>query len=218
VNEANNYRLKSEPQGIEISAQSFVNSLADGKPIRLGYDAHFIAVIGYDKGKQEFKYVNSWGEKWNNGGLGTLTFAEIDNRQIDNPWLDKHTISSAEVVDIHPPKPVPVARIHIKHTDRSNVHLWIGAEDSPHPRSQIWPHGWNDRCANLHFTVRLPSEFIWPPSATNRVVLELYDAGTYSQSGGELVEFTAAFGLHTFGASQLPTKFKTGDHLHINIP
>lgn len=218
VNEASNYRLQSEPLGIAISAQSFVNSLADGKPIRLGFDSHYIAVVGYDKGKKEFKYVNSAGQNWNNGGFGTLTFAEVDNHQTNNMWLGQHAIFSAEVFDIHPPKPVPAARIHIKHTSRGSVHLWLGAEDSPHPPLQIWPHGWNDGSADLHFTVRLPSEFIWPPSAVNRIVLDLYDAGTYSQTGGELVEFTAAFGLHTVGAPQLPAKFGPGDRLRICMP
>ena len=218
VNEASNYRLKSKPLSIVLSSQSFINSIAEGKPIRLGFDAHYIAVVGYDKSKKEFKYVNSAGDKWNNGGFGTITFAEVDNQQISNNWLGNHKIFAAEVVEIHPPRPVPAARVRIKHKDRSNVHLWLSVEDSPHPKNQIWPHGWNDNSANLDFTVRLPSEFIWPPSATNRLILELYDAGTYSKTGGELVEFTAAFGLHLFGASQLPVQFKTGDRLRICIP
>ena len=219
INEAYNYRLRSDPQNIEISSQSFINCLADGKPIRLCYNSHYIAVVGYDNEKQEFKYVNSNGDKWNNGGFGIISFGEIDKKQTDNSWLGKHTIDSAEIVEIHPPRPVPVARINIKHSDhRSNVHLWIGAEDSPHPLSQIWPQGWNDNSRNLHFTVRLPSEFIWPPSNSNRIVLRLYDAGTYSKTGGELVDFSINFGLHNFRALQLPIKFNTGDNILIYIP
>ncbi|MDB4584328.1 hypothetical protein N9164_14340, partial [Draconibacterium sp.] len=223
INEADNYRLKSSPKSIVVSSDSFINCLSGGFPIRLCYEiiytkdgqvkksGHFIAVVGYDLNKKEFKYVNSVGDKWNNGGMGTFTFSEVDDCQLNNSSLGNHKITSAEIVEIFPPEPVPVARIHIKHTNRANLHLWLGIEDSPHPKNQIWPHGWNDNSSNLYFTVRLPGEFIWPPSKSNRIVLEIFDAGTYSQSGGELIELTVAFGLHTFSALQLPVKFNSGD-------
>jgi hypothetical protein len=116
---------------------------------------------------------------------------------------------------------VPAARIAFKHNDRANVNLWLGVEDSPHRRNKIWPPGWNDNSCNLRFTVRLPSEFIWPPSKDNRLVLDLYDAATYSKTGGKLEEFTAAFGGHVFKCSQLSSgliSFKAREHLRLTIP
>ena len=221
IDEAANYRLASEPKSIEISSASFVQQLASGHPIRLGlgYPAgqgHFVAVVGYDQTTQTFRYVNSAGDKWNTDGFATYTFAEIDAKKAGDVTFD-----GAEIVEIHPPKPVPAARIHFTHSNRSNVHLSLGVEDSPRSPGKFWPHGWDDNSANLNLTVRLPSEFIWPPSAGNRLVLELYDSAQYSTTGGSLVEFTAAFGGHIVPCSSLsagPVAFKPREHRRFLIP
>lgn len=216
INEAHNYRLKSAPKKIKLNSVDFMNWLNKGHPIRLCVGAHFVAVVGYDKSSKIFKYVNSVGDNWGNHGYSTYTFKEIDNKQTGNT-----KIHSAEIVEIHPPKPVPAARISIKHSKRSSVHLWLSVEDSPLPKNKIWPHGWDDSCSNLCFTVRLPSEFIWPPSKNNRLVLELYDSGEFSSSGGELVKFTTAFGGHIVKCSELskgPISFKAREHRQFCVP
>jgi hypothetical protein len=221
IDEAANYRLATEPKPIEINSTSFIQQLAIGHPIRLSLaypvgDGHFVAVVGYDQTMQTFRYVNSAGDKWNTGGFATYTFAEIDAKRAGDV-----TFVSAEIVEIQPPKPVPAARIHFTHSNRSNVHLSLSVEDSPHPPRKFWPHGWDDNSANLGLTVRLPSEFIWPPSASNRLILDLYDSGQYTVTGGSLVEFTAAFGGHIVPCSSLaagPAAFKPREHRRFLIP
>jgi hypothetical protein len=68
----------------------------------------------------------------------------------------------------------------------------------------------------------LPSEFIWPPSDTNQLVLDLQDIAKYTKSGGTLNEFFAYFGGNMIKCSQLdksgPIKFNAGDHLTLHIP
>jgi hypothetical protein len=220
IDEAANYRLASEPKPIEVSSTSFINQLADGHPIRLCLSwptwGHFVAVVGYDKTAATFTYVNSAGDKWGNGGLATYTFAEIDAKKSGDCTFD-----GAEIVDIHPPRPVPAARIRFTHSNRANVHLSLSAENSPRSPNKFWPHGWDENSANLGLTVRLPGEFIWPPSPSNRLILDLYDSGQYTQSGGSLVEFSAAFGGHIVPCPQLaggPIAFKPRQRLSIVIP
>lgn len=223
VDEAANYRLASEPKPIQISSISFIQQLANGHPIRLSLtyptpagDGHFVAIVGYDKATQIFRYVNSAGDQWGIGGFATYTFAEIDANQAGNV-----TFNSAEIVEIVPPKPVPAARIRFAHSNRSNVHLSLSVEGSPHSPRKFWPHGWDDNSANLGLTVRLPTEFVWPPSPSNRLILDLYDAGQYTQTGGSLIEFTAAFGGHVVPCSSLaagPIAFQPREHRRFLIP
>jgi hypothetical protein len=216
INEASNYRLASHPKPIPVSSVSFIAALAAGKPFRLlieGKDAsgkgwgHWIAVVGYDKLAKTFKYVNSAGDLWKNGGFDTYTFAEVDSGQ-----AGAIKIAKAETFDIHVPRPVPAARISVKHTNRSNVVLWMSVEDSPHPPSQIWPQGWHENSANLRFTVRLPKELIWPPTQGSRVLLDVFDTGEYGISGGTLTEFTAAFGGHVISSPDVPAPINVGEH------
>jgi hypothetical protein len=217
------HALKTNPTPIAISSENFVNALAQKKPIRLTIGEHVVAVVSYNKTSATFKYVNSGGDNWGQDGFGTLAFKGIDNKQVQVPpgWPGGGVVKAADIIEIHPPKPVPAARISFNHTNRSNVHLWLYAENSPLPRNKIWPQGWNENSRNLSYTVRLPSEFIWPPSANNRLVLELYDAAEYSNSGGQLVEFTAAFGEHVVGCSRLtngPIGFGAREHVQFCIP
>jgi hypothetical protein len=221
IDEAANYRLASLPKPIEISSISFIHQLASGHPIRLclAYSAgqgHFVAVLGYDQTTQIFRYVNSAGDKWGTGGFGTYTFAEIDAKKAGNT-----SFTGAEIVEIHPPRPIPVARIRFTHSNRSNVHLNLSVEGSPRQPNKFWPHGWDDKSANLSLTVRLPNEFIWPPSPGNRLVLDLYDSGQYTKTGGSLDEFTATFGGHSVPCSSLaagPIGFKPHEHRRFLIP
>ena len=227
VNEASNYRLLSKPIPINVSSSEFIKWLVAGHPIRVhilqpGED-HFVAIVGYDSANQTFKYVNSIGDRWGNEGFANFTFSQIDN---------KNPVSAADIIKIIPPKPVPTARISFKHSaNRLNVELWLSVEDSPLQKRKIWPHlqpmrlsdnhtGWDENSSNLSFTVRLPSEFIWPPSPENRLILDLYDSGAYSDTGGTIEEFTAAFGGHIVECSQLsiaPVNFKAKEHKQFYI-
>jgi hypothetical protein len=229
INEASNYRMKSKSKFINLSSESLVNALVQGYPIRLEFSwtdpvskksgAHFVAVVGYDTITKKFKYVNSDGDTWGDNGFSTFTFQEIDNHKAVRYYI--FNFNSAEIIEILPPKPVPVARISFKHTCRSNVHLWLSAENSPLPKLKIWPQGYREKSRNLSFTVRLPSEFIWPPTENNRLVLDLYDSAEFSKSGGQLEEFTVVFGGHVIECPDLlkgPTNFSARDHKHFHIP
>jgi len=221
-NEAHNYRWASKPKQITVSSSEFVKCLAAGHPIRVEIPSHFVAIVGYDAANQTFKYVNSAGDNWGKDGFEYYTFSQIDN---------KDPIKSADIIKIITPRSVPAARISFTHTNRMNINLWLSVEDSPIPKRKIWPHlqprrethdsEWDDNSRNLSYTVRLPSELIWPPSPSSRLVLDLYDSGAFSDSGGELVEFTAAFGGHIVKCphlSKAPASFKAREHRRFYIP
>jgi hypothetical protein len=38
---------------------------------------HSVLIIGFDDDKQEFHFLNSWGENWGDGGFGTLSYDYI---------------------------------------------------------------------------------------------------------------------------------------------
>jgi hypothetical protein len=224
INEALNYRLKSY-NDIDITSKRFREELDKWHPIRLaanppGIMGHVVAIIGYDELKQTFKYVNSMGDRDGHGGFSTFSFAEIDNKKV---WGD-YIISKAYTFEIVPPLPVPVAQIWVKHNfTRMNLNLWLSIEGSPKPKKKIWPpYELPDTSQNLHYNVRLPSEFIWPPSQKNRIVMDLYDSGAQWGGGGEIIEFKAAFGNHVINSEEVmnkwPIMFKSGDHKQLTIP
>ena len=255
--EAGNYKLRSAPHHVEeISPDCFIGLLARGYPISIGLNlnpdvGHVVAVVGYDSDSRTFKFVNPWGDTWGEGGFSTFTFEEIANNKIESVADFKDwKISDASTFDIIPPKPVPVARISFRHKSaRSRVILWLSVEDQNGARfiqRRIWFRKPTDGCRNLSYTVRLPREFIWPPSKWNRLVLDLYDIGGFSPigkvvhsaldygkiddnnnldifkpSGGEITEFAAAFKGEIFNSSELikgPISFDPNGHLALHIP
>ncbi len=223
INEADNYRLEAEPRKIQVDSSEFIRWLSDFHPIRVSGGVHVVAVVGFDRIAETFKFVNSAGDKWNGDGYGTFTFNQLDNHE--HLWFLGGPIGDAQILKkwrkVAAPRPVPAARIAFAHSDRANVQLWLSVEDSPHPRSKIWSHGWDDNSRNLSLTVRLPDEFIWPPSQRNRLILDLFDTGEFSKGGGTLKEFTAAFGGHTVSCSALSkmaVSFGTREHLRFTIP
>ncbi len=226
VNEAANYRLEAEPRKLAaLTPQEFISCLDNNQPIRVETSNHVVAVVGYDKTAQTFKYVNNYGDLWGQNGFGTFTFQQLTAGQPTVISDQARPIIAAYVLEkwktVPPPRPVPVARIALQHSKRGNVQLWLSAENSPHPPRQIWPLGKDDSCRNLTFTVRLPNEFIWPPSPNNRLILDLYDSAEYSNTGGELKEFSAVFGGHIIPCSEVSkasVKFKAREHRRFLIP
>lgn len=221
VNEADNYQLASDIKKITVSSSEFVKWLVAGYPIQLEDNGHVIAVVGYNAANQTFKYVNSYGDRYGENGFSTYTFTEIDNKT--GKWGNLY---NAYIIEPIPPKPVSAAQIKVTTPKnggrRINVNLWLSVEDSPLPKRKIWPPcDSGDDSRNLHYTVRLPSEFIWPPSPSNRLVLDLYDSGAFSDSGGTLEGFTASFGGHIVKCSELskgPVSFKAREHRRFYIP
>lgn len=226
MNEAHNYRLDGLPNKLpKINSQTLMEQLAAGHPVRVDISGHVLALVGYDLSAQTFTFVDSYGDRKHHNGFGTYSFAEIDNPQ-------KAFFSAALIFKIRKPLPIPAARISFTHSNRMNVALWLSVEGSPMPKRQIWPppqyhddgaesHSegrwfpWDDNSRNLSFTVRAPSELMWPPGPGNRLVLDLYDTAAVTGTGGHLVEFTAAFGGHVMTCAALaggPMAFN--QHIH----
>lgn len=222
--EASNYRLSALPTEIDISAQSFRNELDQNNPIRMNIQpqavnraGHVLAVVGYDEVQQNFTLVDSAA---NNTGFRTISFNDVNSQII----FGNMKITHAEIWHIKSPRPVPTAIIHVRHNlNRTNLNLWLSIEDSPHPKQKIWPPlEWSDNNRrDLNFKVRLPSEFIWPPTVSNRVVLDLYDSGKTGNSGGEIIEFGVAYGAHLVNNLNVqnngPLAFNAGECLQLKI-
>lgn len=47
-----------------------------GEP--LNRDSHGLLLVGMNKALQQFRFVNSWGEEWGDGGFGTMPFAYFE--------------------------------------------------------------------------------------------------------------------------------------------
>lgn len=228
INESHEYRLSGWPQPLaKVNSEALVTQLAAGRPMRIEIPSqnHYVALVGYNYAAKTFTFVDSAGDRRHTGGFGTYSFAQIDHPQ--NPLIGK-----AEVINIMPPRPVPAARIRFSHTDRMNVGLWLSVEGSPIPKRQIWPppqlhddgdesrhqsrwFPWDDNSNNLHYTVRLPSELMWPPSKGQRLILDLHDSAVITNTGGQLDEFTAAFGgdvIKCKALDQGPAQFAALSH------
>ena len=233
TNEAENYRLKTDLVNIPVNATSFQQQLSDKNPIRVSISSndfgHVIAFIGYDSTEQKFKYINSWGDAWGDHGYGYVTFSEVNNRSflLDGSQV---TIDSAETINIIPPKQVPIVKINFSHnTNRNNVELKLLVEGSPHGGRYLWPcidsgydSGWSK---TLNYKVRVPSEFIWPPSPSNKLILKLKDTNRFSGvGGGVLNELYSAFGNYVIntvknkdGIVNFPFKFEANKEYEFYI-
>jgi hypothetical protein len=174
---------------------------------------------------QTFTYVDSSGDNQHNNGFGTYSFGQVDDPK--KPLFD-----AALIFKIRKPLPVPAVRISFTHTNRMNVSVWLSVEGSPMPKRQIWPppqyhddaaesyhtgrwFPWDDNSRNLSFTVRAPTELMWPPGPDSRLILDLYDAAPVTETGGALVEFAAAFGGHVMTCAALaggPAPFNPYTH------
>jgi hypothetical protein len=168
-------------------------------PVRVGVHGphwgggHFVALVGYDDNERRFKLVNSWGDRWHDpgadDGFGFITYDNL-NQEVD----------SAQVYKVRPPAySVQCAKIQLKSQYRQDVHLWVGW-DVPHYTGKpavrrIWPNGQRqDNSCNLSLIVALPPGFVWPPSPTQRVFLDVYDSGAHSDAGGTIDDFTVGLG------------------------
>lgn len=222
VNEAANYKLKGNPIEVDISTWAFKTQLNILQPIRLEAGGHVVAILGYDDANQTFTFVDCAGDQAHDGGFGTFTFAEIDAKK--TKWLGD--IHHAYTIEIITPRPVPIAEIWVEHAvTRMNVNLWISAEGSPRPKRKLWPpyELTFDDSRTLHYRVRLPSEFIWPPSDGNRVVLDLYDSNFIQRGagGGTVRALKAAFGYHVFESQSVlagPIAFSAYEHRTLTVP
>lgn len=158
-----------------------------GGPVRVGiWGDHFVTLVGYDDNKARLKFINSWGDRWHHSGAddgyGFVSYDHL-NQEID----------SAQVYQLQAPKSVPCAKIILKSGCRQDVHLWLGFEGKPAVK-RIWPTGQRqDNSLNLSIIVTLPRSSTWPPSADNRVFLDVYDTGAHSNAGGTIEEFTVGF-------------------------
>jgi hypothetical protein len=223
-NEAHNYRLKGLPTKIPVSSQSFRDQLDEQHPIRMdvgqGDWGHVVAIVAYDDVQKTFTFVDS-ANIANRSGYGTLTFGDVDKQRfvIGN-------ITGAEIWEVIPPRPVSAAIIRINHkTGRMNLNLWLSVEGSPHPKRKIWP-AWEwaeeDRF-ELNVRVLVPTEFIWPPSPSNRVVLDVHNSGAIGGAGqAEVGEFAAAYGAHVVACNEVlnrgPIVLKPGEHRCFYVP
>lgn len=194
--ECPNFRLDRHPQAVAPNFHRDVkvelNELKywlNGGPVRVSLfptvfgGGHFVTLVGYDDLSHRIKYVNSWGDRWGENGFGYIEYNRINQ-----------DIESAQVYRFVPPQAVPCARIRFTSQWRQDVNLWIGIEGT-NLIKRIWPSGQRqDDSQNLWLTVTLPQGFNWPPSSQKRIFLDVYDAGSHSDAGGAIHEFSAHFG------------------------
>jgi hypothetical protein len=229
--ECPHYRLDRHPQAVAPNFHRDVkvdlNELKywlKGGPVRVGiWGNHFVTLVGYDDSTQRLKFLNSWGDRWEENGFGYVDYARIHE-----------DLDSAQVYQFVPPPAVPCARVRFTSQWRQDVQLWVGVEGTNMVK-RIWPSGQRqDVSWNLWLTVTLPTGFAWPPSPQNRLFLDVYDAGAHSNAGGAIHEFSAHLGdQHRFceeilqgipdpdntaaGSGIVPRSFSPRQLVHVTI-
>lgn len=183
-----NYRIRGV-MPVKVDVNEFRKALTYAHaPLRVTvWGNHFVAFIGYDDDTQRFKFINSWGDSWDDGryqakdGYGYIPY----NKLIEN-------VQGADFYEFVTPHSVPTATIHLRSNYRQDVYIWLGVEGKPYTK-RIWPDGQRqDDSHNLTITVTLPRGFRWPPVPGNRLYLNVFDSGEHSNGGGA-IDFTAAF-------------------------
>lgn len=192
--ECPHYRMDRHPQAtppnlFHLDVKPELNELKywlQGGPVRVGIwpnIGHFVTLVGYDDAEQKLKFLNSWGDQWGDNGFDHLEYDKVGQE-----------IFAARVYQYVLPPAVPCARIRFTSQWRQDVHLWLGIEGTNKVK-RIWPSGQRqDESKNLWFTVTLPQGAVWPPSAQNRLFLDIYDSGEHSNAGGAVLEFSTHFG------------------------
>ncbi len=220
--ESPNFRLAGPPIALPVEVNEIKKALNQG-PVRVstwrdvcnggtavGGADHFVALVGYDDSTRRFKFVNSWGDQWNEGGFGYFGYDSL-NKEVEG----------AEQYHVVTPKSLAVAHISFTHSCRQDVFLWLGIEGYPSAK-RIWPTGQlQDVSHNLSFTVTLPRGFVWPPGPDNRLYLDIYDCGRHYESGGQLQAFWAAFCYQVVPSAQLengPVNFQPHTLTHVFLP
>jgi len=209
-----------KPVKIPLTLSDIKKYLAEKGPVRVSLPAkyfgfsgegHFIALIGYDDASQQFRYINSWSDRWGDNGYGDISYNDLMK------YTDEAVFYSPKPSDV---KSVPAVRIKLTQEEgRQNVHLLLGIEGRPSAVT-IWPSGQrDDKSRLLEYTVMAPRGFVWPPSSTNRIYLEIYDT---SETGGKLERFCAAFCGQVVECLQLlingPLEFKPHQVYRLTIP
>lgn len=152
--------------------------LANG-PLGVLYNAHCMALIGYDDTKKQFTFQNSYGEHGAERGFVSWTYDEMLNR-LPDIWVT--------VVINAPTSPSAytyTARIKLSTPQgRDNLTVKVGVEGQP--AFTVWapaPYGASDGGEALVMDVPLPDYAAnhWPPNATNLWYLETSYPG---QTGG----------------------------------
>jgi len=69
--------------------------------------SHCVSLFGYDDNKQEFKFLNSWGQGWGDGGWGY-----IDYRTFQSTWVEGWTFDLDPSVEKFPKEKQGKTRIH----------------------------------------------------------------------------------------------------------
>ncbi len=209
--EAPNYKLAALPTPIPVDVNEFKLALIQG-PIRVTINSatHVVALVGYDDATQKFKYINSYGDKWGDNGFGYIEYSKLTTE-----------VQGADFCKFVPPKSVPSARIKFTHSYRQDVHLWIGVEGRLSAK-RIWPNGQRqDNSKNLTLTVTLPRGFVWPPAPGNRLYLDIFDSGGHYETGGDMIDFTAAFCGQVFDCPQLyggAVHFNPHERMRLYLP
>ncbi len=228
--ECPNYRLKLTPTDKPPGKTCWVPVNVDvdnlryhlvTKPLRavVFNGKHFFTLIGYEDATQRFKFINSWGDQWNDpvyyahDGYGYIEYSKLNQ-----------LVQGVEYLLTEPPKPVPTVRVSFNHNRRQDVSLFLYGKqpDGAITVKQIWPSCQReDNSRNLTLTVTLPVGCVWPPSPANMLYLLVFDSGAYSLRGGDLVEFCAAFSGEVFTCTKLktgPAKFIPTELATFSIP
>ncbi|MBA4191900.1 MAG: hypothetical protein C0467_28305 [Planctomycetaceae bacterium] len=203
--EANMYHaVYHDPIAIQPppSGGGLSTSVADLKKLLIRYgpivawgNGHCTTIVGYDDTKEQFKYLDNYGDWCYDKGYGYIAYKDLYKEKQGMQYFENSPTNRANTQYAYS------ARIRIQHFWRGTLTVSIGVgKETPlvvwqtHGRTKAGQHEWS---GNLSLDVPLPEYAAkhWPPSASNQWYLKVEDNDRDGLTGS-VTEFTLAR-LHT---------------------
>ncbi len=174
------------------SIGSFPQYVYDGPRSGASYvGGHGICIVGYDDNREggAFKFVNSWGTGWGQGGYAWLSY----------DFVGDYAIEAWSMTDRIGYQPQAIAELHITHPLRYQLRVALKADT--YTETIFWNRGGS--VPNIDAFVDITEQIAnLPPSPSVPWTLEVKD--TYEGSSGQIDGFSIEYGAVTYVSDDPP--------------
>jgi len=153
---------------------------------------HGLCVVGYDDSKAvggAFKFVNSWGSGWGDGGYAWMSYN----------FIGGHAWEAWKMTDKTGYSPQALAELHVDHPKHNQLEVTLS---TPGYSDMAFNNQGGD-VANIYAAIDLTDALAFlPPSASHEWTLEVAD--TTSGSSGQIALFEIEHGGSTYPSTDPP--------------
>lgn len=177
--QAKRYRMSDTSDPVTPTVGALKSLLVSKDPLwacgTIGGTGHCIALVGYDDSQNAFRFINSWGDRWNGDGYGLIPYSQVQQTLSYVTYFTNRPSERAGTPDAY------TARIRVRHQHlRNELTVAVGLEGEPpmivwdRPNETGPPEDYNK---DLDIDVPLPEYAAshWPPSSGNLWYVKVAD-------------------------------------------